>query len=364
MATVMSLCERLLTDLSETGVDWHVVPVADPDGTRLNEGWFKGPITREHYARNFYRPEGHQQVEWTFPFSTEGFSTGEPMPETKALMAAIDEVRPTVLASLHNGEMGGGYYYASEGAPESYYRRLGEICLEHGIPLHLGDPETPFSEVLGPAVFTVPTAQQVHDFLVSVGADPAGTVSGSNSAEYAARVQPDVAGICIELPYWRDDRSDDTRPDPSGRSLREVVLHGLDLQAQMEGQLRDLVERAQPEPSPYLDAVVGFTASDDYLEVQRQAALDNPEGDRPATVAEVFSVMDNVHMFRLRIGGMLLRALADDAQVRPEAEALFSGWCAEAAADDQAVAIPLEDLVAVQTEAILATVERSLTVPA
>ncbi len=363
MATIIALCERLLADpeaLAATGTDWHFVPVADPDGTRLNEGWFAGPFTREHYARHFYRPESHQQVEWTFPFSTEGFETGEPMPETRALMAAIDLVKPTSLASLHNGEMGGGYYYATAGAPASYYEGLGRLCTDHGIPLHLGDPETPFSEVLGPAVFTVPTAQQIHDYLVAVGADPGEMVSGSSSAEYALQVNPDVFGVAIELPYWRDARSDDTSPDPSGRTLAEVVLRGLDLQDDMAARLRALLVAARPAASPYLDAVAAFTSQDDYTEVQRQGALADPDGGRPATVAEVFSVMDNVHMFRLRLGGMLLRALDPASPVLAEAEALFASWCGEAAADDRSVTIPIADLVAVQGGAILATVDHVL----
>jgi hypothetical protein len=363
MATITALLERLVEDpvaLAATGAEWHIVPVADPDGTRLNEGWFKGPWTREHYARHFYRPESDQQVEWTFPFSTDAFSTGEPMPETTALMAAIDTVRPTVLASLHNGEMGGGYYYASAGADEGYYRRLGELCLEHGVPLHLGDPETPFSDVLGPAVFTVPTAQQVYDYLHAVGADPAGTVSGRNSMEYAQDVEPSSRGICIELPYWRDDRSEDTSPDPSGKSLREVVLEGLDLQESLERKMLELVAAAPLAPSPFRDAVVAFASMTGYLEAQRQAAQQDPEGSRPATVAEVFSIHDNVHMFRLRLGGMLLRALAPDAPQRAEAESLFAEWCAEAAADSQATRLPVAALVGVQAAAILLTIEQSL----
>lgn len=363
MATVQSMARRLVEDpdlLAATGSDWHFVPVADPDGTRLNEGWFAGPFTREHYARHFYRPESHQQVEWTFRFQTDGYDTGEPMPETRALMAAIELVRPTVLASLHNGEMGGGYFYASAGAPPEFYARLGSICTDHGIPLHLGDPETPFSEVLGPAVFTVPRAQQIYDFLTAVGGDPSGMVSGTSSMEYAESVNPHVLGIAIELPYWRDARSDDTTPDPRGRTIREVVLHGLELQDDLARSVRTLATEGDPAPSPFLDAVLAFTTADDYTEVQRQQALEDPDGDRTATVAEVFSVMDNVHAFRLRLGGMLLRALGPDSPVAGRAEELFSTWCAEAAADDQAETIPIDDLVAVQSGAIFATAEQAL----
>jgi hypothetical protein len=359
MATVMALLEGLIArpDL-DLGVDWHVVPCADPDGTRLNEGWYAGPFTREHYMRHFFRPASAQQVEWTFPFSRGDFVVDAPMPETRALMAAIDEIKPTALASLHNGEMGGGYFYVAAGSSTSYCEELGQLCLRRGVPLHLGDPETPFSELLAPAVFTVPLASQIYDYAVAAGVDPAGLITGANSAEYAGR-HGLVSGVAVELPYWRDPRSEDATPDPSGRTLRDVVLAGLDLQEELDARLRALLDAGDPPASPFREALEGFLGMDGYLQVQRHEAEADPEGSRPATVAEVFSVMDNVHMFRLRLGGMLLRALAD-SPVHEEAEREFASWCALAAADSKAEVIPIEDLVAIQVEAVLLTVEESL----
>ncbi len=66
LATTLCQDEQLQPAL---GFTWHIVPCIDPDGTRLNEGWFAGPLTRGHYARNFYRPAYDEQVEWTFPVS-------------------------------------------------------------------------------------------------------------------------------------------------------------------------------------------------------------------------------------------------------------------------------------------------------
>jgi hypothetical protein len=125
----------------------------------------------------------------------------------------------------------------------------------------------------------------------------------------------------------------------------------------MDATLQSLLERGAPGPSPFREALQGFLGMSDYLTAQRQEAESSE--DRPATVAEVFSVMDNVHMFRLRLGGMLLRAL-DDSPVREEAEQQFAAWCAEAAADNKAEVIPIEDLVAIQVDAIVATVRESL----
>ena len=47
------------------GYTWYLVKCIDPDGTRLNEGWFKGPFSIENLARHYYRPPAYQQVAWT-----------------------------------------------------------------------------------------------------------------------------------------------------------------------------------------------------------------------------------------------------------------------------------------------------------
>ena len=364
MATITTMCERLLADqeeLDSIGASWHFLPCVDPDGTRLNEGWFAGPWTRSHYARNFYRPGGAAQVEWTFPFSTEGFSVDAPMPETVAMMAAIDEVRPSVSASLHNGELGGAYFYAPDGADE-LYPQLVALCDAHGIPLHLGGPEAPFIAELAPAIFSVPTAQQMYDMCVAFGADPATIVSGASSLEYALQYGP-VSAVVIELPYWRDDRAADLSPNSAGATRRSVVIEAADLEDQTVAKLRALYEQASPlPPSPFGDAVDAFLRSQEagYSEARRVEAATDPDYEQTATVAEAFSARDNVHMFRLRMAGMLLRAVPEDDPAHAAVEALFTEWCREAEGDGAAKPIPIRDLVAVQGGAILATVQHSL----
>lgn len=364
MATIMTMAQRLATDpdvVAALGVTWHFVPCADPDGTRLNEGWFAGPWTREHYARNFYRPGSELQVEWTFPFAGEGFSVDAPMPETEALMRAIDAARPDVLASLHNGELGGAYFYAGEGAPDCYLR-LAELCRERGIPLHRGDPETPLSVELAPAVYTVPTAAKLVDFARSVGADPALLVSGASSLDYAQQSGPTFP-IVVELPYWCDPRAADVDPDGTGRTRRAVALECLDMQEHDVAVLRRLLDAVEPLPeSPFADAVRSFLAQDEggWIDGEREQIKAAEDYDRPVSVAEAFAALDNVRMFRLRLGGMLLRAIPVDSPGHDAAERTFAGWAAEAAADNRAEPLPIVDLVAVQAGAILAAIEHAL----
>jgi len=67
--TLDYLAQRLAEDTTLDTLDftWFIVKCADPDGARLNKGWFKGPFTPLNYALNYYRPPGYQQIEWTFP---------------------------------------------------------------------------------------------------------------------------------------------------------------------------------------------------------------------------------------------------------------------------------------------------------
>ena len=359
MATIMALCEHLLGDsdvLDGTEAEWHFVPCADPDGTRLNEGWFRGPFTREHYARNYFRPGPEAQVEWTFPFHTEGYDVDAPLPETRALMAVIDEVRPTVLASLHNSEMGGAYFYATADA-EPLYAKLLDLCSKHGIPLHLGEPEFPLSEVYAPAVYSVPTAQQMYELAVALGIDPSLIVSGASSLDYA-RQYTDPVGVVVELPYWTEPRADDASEDPRGRSRREVIVADLHRQASSMARIRALYDAASPLPTSLIaDPIESVLRLDEGDHEERRQEVENdPDYARTATVAEVFSITDEHTSWRLRLLGMLARALPEGSPVAAEVEQLLQQWSDEAQAESTAQAIPIDNLVAVQMGAILATV--------
>jgi hypothetical protein len=363
MVTIMTLCGRLLADtsgLDGSGVNWHFVPCADPDGTRLNEGWFSGPFTREHYARHFFRPGTEAQVEWTFPLDINGrFSVDRPMPETVALMNAINLARPTVMASLHNAELGGAYFYATADA-DPLYPRLTELCQHEGIPLHLGEPEFPLSEVLAPAVFSVPTGAQMYELAMAAGIDPTALVTGGSSLDYARTQGFDPVGVVIELPYWRDERASDTSPHPSGVTRREAVLSNLEAEKDSIAKVRSLFERAAPlPPSPFSAAVGSFLhlEASGYGQERQMEAENNPDFERPATIAEVFTSSDEHHSYRLRMLGMLMRAVPPRSPLRPEIEELLQRWSAESEAGSRSEVIPIEKLVAVQAGSILRAVE-------
>jgi hypothetical protein len=94
------------------------------------------------------------------------------------------------------------------------------------------------------------------------------------------------------------------------------------------------------------------------------ARAEVPASRRPATVAEVFTNADLVRCFRLRFGGMLVRALEAEVvagiapvEVRRAHAALsktYDGWIAESDAVDGIAVLPVERLVGVQYASTLA----------
>jgi hypothetical protein len=361
--TVTHLATRLCEDEKlrlSTGFTWHIVGCLDPDGTRLNEGWFAGPFTRSHYARHFYRPAGMEQVEWTFPFAYKRAYFDRVLPETLAMMRLIDDTRPAFCTTLHNGESGGVFYYLTRPAP-ALQAELRALPGRYGVPLHAGEPEHPSVRVLEQAVHLMPTPEDTYDYFEALGEDPLPHVGGAASDSYLRKYG--TLGLTAEIPYWTSPRAGDTTP--AGRSYRDLI--GAQATAlretyeELDGTLSavagDLVTA-----SPFLRAsrafipMVGQMAAHD-----RQRAGDDGNG-RPATVAEDASCRDHVTSVRLRFGGMLLRALEGELAVgngtpviRARARALaetHAAWCAEDQAAERL--IPIGDLVGIQYGAILA----------
>lgn len=345
---------------------WHFIPTVDPDGSRLNEGWFAGPFKRSHYARHFFRPAGHQQVEWTFPFSYKRAYFDAVLPETLALMRVIDEVKPEFMYSLHNAEYGGVYYYLSRPA-ESLHALLGELPGWEGLPLHLGEPEMPMLEEVAPAVFIMPSKEMMYDWTEQFGGDPAARAGGASSDSYASKYG--TTTLIVEMPYWDDPRANNLTPTDTNR--RDALRESLGKQRTLLTTVREIYETAKPDlkaVSPFRLSVEALLAEmGEYLEQITAWAESSPDTDRPATVAELFTSSDLPHLFRLRTGGQLLRMLeAEEAagNVTPairaaltRARAEFEAWCAEADAFEEGTPIPIRKLVAVQLGAALGMAE-------
>ncbi|GAA4079893.1 M14 family zinc carboxypeptidase [Nonomuraea soli] len=353
--TVSALLRLLIEDAplrEEFGYRWHLVPCVDPDGARLNEGWYGRPSDRRAYAENFYRPAEADQVEWTFPLTGEDYFFDRTLPETQALMRLMDETRPAFVYSLHNGELQGAFSYLSRPDAE-LAARLAALAGSHGLPLHMGPPEVPSAVRIGPAAYVTPRGAQI------------GSVYGigGGSVDYADRFG--ALHLVTELPYWADHRVSDqsTTGEPYGRTI-EACLDG---QRELIGELARSLAAVKGDlkiASPFRRALEDFVGAHEEFMGEWEGM---PDTDRPATVAEVVGNRQVVHLMRLRYCGTYLRML--DAELgagnrtpairseRARLGARFEEWFAEAEAEARATPIPLRTLVAVQLGAGLIAAE-------
>lgn len=363
--TIVHLIGQLVTDDDfRIGYDtsWHIVPCADPDGMRLNEGWFADPSDRGLYSREFFRPAPDEQVEWTFPFAYKNAYFDAMLPETLALARAIDLTAPDLYVPLHNSEGGGAYFYLSRPVP-ALYPLLHEITASCGVPLHTGEPEGAHFTVLSDAIYEMGTLQDAYDWSEEAGLDPYPPGSaGDASTSYANRYG--TLSLIAELPQFGDPAADDAsltdtvhrdalrrcgeRLIETGRILTDLIA-SVDSHVQMDTPLL----RAARVFSPM---ATGAGEAD-----LRRA---DTEDDRVATVAELTSLDGVVNLHRLRWGGMLRRALAAEVaagvaspEVRraaAEIQEVFGDWLAEARAGGDHPPLPLSQVVGVQYGAILA----------
>lgn len=362
--TATHLAQRVCDDeglRQRLGLRWHVVACVDPDGLRLNEGWLAGPFDRATYARHFYRPAGPEQVEWTFPIDEPDAYWDTPTPETQALVRLIDTTRPALLASLHNSELGGAYYYLSRPEPP-LHPVLQALPERHGIPLDVGEPESSSSTRFADAIFESPAAPRLVEKFTAGGR--AWPLHGGTSTTYSARYG--TLTLLCELPYWADPATgDDTPSDEAycavlrewGEALHEVGELLRKTVAATDGKLL-------APTAPLWRATRSFARS---LLPAGEATIvraENADPARRATVAEAASLRNNVHAYRLRFGGMALRALEHEHGLGNVTSAVraalnewrprYAQWVAEDAAAVQHPAIDIGQLVRVQYGAVLA----------
>ncbi|RMI43989.1 hypothetical protein EBO15_14875 [Actinomadura harenae] len=352
--TVTALATLLCQDdaLRESlGFRWHILACADPDGARLNEGWYGSPGDRRAYAEHFYRPDLADQVEWTFPLSVGEYRFDRPLPETSALMRLMDEVKPSFVCSLHNGEYQGAFFYLNRD-DTTLAHKLTELPGMEGLPLHHGEPELPGSRPIAPAVYLTPSGAQVG---AAFGA-------GASSADYAARFG--ALHLVTEVPLWASKRvADQTETTtPYRQILAAATAARRDLIDTLETALNAVADDLTVH-SPFRRSTEATLQTFRTLTEEIEPA-ETPSGpERPATVAEEFDHRQAVHLFRLRLLGTFLRML--DAEIsagnptpaiRAQRNLLterFDRWLAEAETDPPGQPVEIRKPVAVQLAAIL-----------
>ncbi len=323
------LSRRLATDeaLRESlDYTWYMIKCVDPDSTRLNEGWFKGPFSTVNYARHFYRPPSFQQVEWTFPIDYKTLHFHDPLPETQALMTLIEQIEPNFIYSLHNSGFGGAYFYISEDA-QPLYEPFHQVVKSQDLPLHLGEPEMPYAQVYTDAIFHVPPISELYDFLEKqTGGDPAETILGGTSSFDYARKFGDPFCLVCEMPYFYNPAIHDT--SPSDMIRRDAILQGLEQSRKDIGLLQEQYDAVKGELT--VSSPFRFTLEEtlrtfsEYIQAQENWARTDPQTEKVATVAEKFDSLVIHSFYQLLSLGMFVRMIEAQIEATGESSALRS----------------------------------------
>ncbi|CAF1028399.1 unnamed protein product [Rotaria sordida] len=208
---------------------WHLLPCVDPDGTRLNEGWFSGPFTIRNYAQYFYRPRTEEQVEWTFPIVHKNYSWSTPSNETQALMNAIQFTQPDFVYGLHNSGFGGMYYYISQPLSD-IFPELEQLPSTLGLFLAKGEAESPWVTQFAPAIFSPLSLRNAYDYYEKyTHIDPVSMMSGGGTSfDYLEEIGlNNTIFLMAELPYFQSPVVANDTIIPN-RTERDVLLQGLD----------------------------------------------------------------------------------------------------------------------------------------
>ncbi len=351
--TLEFLSRRLCEDddlREELDYTFLIVKCADPDGTLLNEGWFKQAFSPLTYALNYYRPPAREQVEWSFPVHYKTLHFTESCPETRALMAVIDIHRPTFLYSLHNAGFCGTYFYLSRPLP-GLLPRLRRVVASQGLAMHRGEPEAPFIKAFEPGIYGLFGVQERYDYLArNLNEDPAPALeAGTSSDDYLKTVSGGYSVIC-EVPYYFDPVLEDT--SPAGLTRREAMLQGVFRVDSIYHDVREyfaIVGRGAPR-----DRL--FRSVDDYVKraPKQLAALKHeveaPQYAREATRAEAFdSTVCRVFHHMLYLGEVYRLAVASgNEEVTRIVRRRLEEICAQIENQSSIQALPIQKLVAVQ----------------
>lgn len=303
----------------ELDYTWYIVKVWDTDGYRLNEKWLKGPFTLYNYSRNFFRPAGYKQVDWTFPIDYKELHFHDTLPETKAMMKLIDDIRPEFIYSLHNAGFGGVYWYLTRKTPE-LYDEMYQAAKKQEVPLNLGEPEAPYCKAWAPAIYANLGIQDDYDYIEQYGKleDMSKAIScGTCSADYGIQACGAFT-LLTELPYFYDERINDL--SPSDISRKDAVLQKLLWNQESNRFIHDTLDISQQymeKENPFVLALKAFTEEGE-LEATKKMIEENPEYHKTATVAEKMDNQLVSKFYKLLSYGMLIRANESELEAMRE----------------------------------------------
>ncbi|THA85424.1 3-hydroxyacyl-CoA dehydrogenase [Streptomyces sp. A0592] len=347
-ATALALARRIVREPApRAGCGWHFLLCADPDGADLHRT--PRPYSLLDYHRYFFRPPGPEQPEW----APSLLPADRLPPETLALTALIDELRPVLQVSLHATDLGGTWVQLTRDIP-GLAEPFGKSAADLRIPVENGASDAAGWPSPGPGIFVIPQP----------GSEAAGAFHPEDtrlSTWYHAHRYAGTTAI-VEVPMWASDLVDDPAPHPDPRRALRMLAGRLTADAALVGAARERA-RDRPGPGAYEDPAAAplLRAVDWTLALIPRIASEWTGAGAPAeaTAAYIASIDAFGRRLSLRAAAMLLRVLrAEGHPAAPGLDRLVTGWCEEFAARFGARWIPVATQVEHQSRTVLAAYDK------
>ena len=357
-ATALWLAEQAVHDrrqLADADLTWDFLLCLDPDGALLNETGPAGPRPAAVHYRHTYRPAPAEQPECAGAFR----EPGDELPETRALLAVIDELRPFLQCSLHGVDVGGARVRLTADVP-GLAEPFGKYAAELDIPVQTGTYDALRWHGAGPGVFVLPSGQGNAEH-----------VSVRDSTWGRPHRHGGLTAL-VEVPMWASRRVADPAPHPDPAQAVAALAARLRKDG---GATAGTLDRARP----YLD-LAGAGPDGQLLRGIEQATdayrllAEDYDGlatgsPVPLTMAHIAALDIAARRVPLLAAGMLLRLLdeqrhgdddpaAEPGRLHTRLERRLDAGARDLLTSADARWVPVGDQIELQSRTILAAAHR------
>ncbi|MFF7637271.1 M14 family zinc carboxypeptidase [Kitasatospora sp. NPDC008050] len=359
-ATVLELARRALAEPAlRTAVSWHFLLCLDPDSAALAAGAEGDPRSQRDYFRRYYRPAADEQPEWAAQLTPE-------LPESRALLQLIAELRPFLQFSLHGTDVGGTFVESTAELP-GLAQAFGAAARDLGIPVETGPYDAYYWPSPAPGVFLMPPGSDVDVAVAS--SKELRTTTWHAPQRYGG------ATVILEVPTWACERLADTTPLPDPSARLAVAADQLRSRGALVAErLAEVVARGGLDGSPFVRAARSTLSCCSELADEWDPRVAGLSAPLPAmTHGRLAAVELWAHRIPLRAASLVRRALgtaggAGPDSVAPDSAApglpavaarldgLLDDWCAEYQRVFPSTWVPVARQVEQQVRTVLAMV--------
>ncbi|WP_185893262.1 M14 family zinc carboxypeptidase [Streptomyces sp. WAC08241] len=314
-------------------VTWHLVACGDPDGVALNEHlWSTGwDLSVVGYHGGMHRPAVGHQPEWGFP--TPHYAMR--LPETRALKAQIDALRPALTISMHNSDSAGAFYMTTGTQPPGLPELLAHLAGRQGLPVTQMPMDCIELPSPGNGVFVMP---QPSAPAPTGTAEREWTPAGASSIHYTER--RGGWGVFPEVPMWATDRLD--LPAPAAVEILDDAA-----------RTADRLQYTVPEgDSPFAASVREYRL---IMPLMARQIREHPVAGRDQDLVLLVPAR-SAGALRRHVDALLVDEPASRAlkRAREEIDTVFRAWCHRAETGLRPRTLPLARTAGYQVETALA----------